>query len=131
MRFIDLLLLIGIGSITGCATTMPKSDNRALLTTTGAKCHEEVVARLQKLTGIGHLRISEDAFTKNATLVLTNHPRPPFPSDDPLVGVIGSEKIVRLLQEDGVCKIALLDENGRIVRSEVLKQCRCRREEEK
>ena len=130
MRFIDLLLLAGLWGLTGCAEMMQKGDQKVLLRAPSQQCHAELVAKIKALTGIGHVTISNDAFTKSATLILTNHPRAPYPAVNPLAGVIGSEKMLQLLQRKGVCRIALLDEKGEIVRSLPLQACDCKPEED-
>ncbi len=127
MRFIDLLTLLLLWSITGCTATMQNSDKKAILTDITTSCRKEVTQSVQKLTGV---KVSEDAFTKYATVVLTNHPRHPYPANDPLVGVVGSEKIVRLIKSDDICKIELLDENGNSLKSIPLHSCRCKSTED-
>ncbi len=136
MRFTDFVKVGAVWLFTawtlcGCSATMSKQKEAVLLNAADDACHEEIVETLKALTGLSRLKISSDAFTQNATLVLTNHPRHPFPAEDPLVGVIGSEKILKLYRDQKRCYIALLDENGQIRRSMPLHRCRCKSEDDR
>ncbi len=102
---------------------------RAHLITPGDACSEELKRALQQVTGSRNIHISEGAFVNKSMLVLTNYPQKPFPADNPMAGVVGSEKIVVLLKARGGCRLALLDDTGKVLKqSATLNQCQCEAE---
>jgi hypothetical protein len=99
---------------------------RALLEHPSEDCLSQLLPAIREVTGLSKLKISENPFYKSDTLVLSNHPKHLSPANDPMVGVMGSEKIVRLFRSQEGCFIARLDENGKIVKRVALPKCRCR-----
>jgi len=114
-----LALLIG-----GCSM----QPRYALLHDSSAACLHEVKAQVKALAGTDNIHLSDDLFLKNSLLVLTNRPRTFQAAENPMAGVIGSEKMVRLLHEEGQCLLGLQDESGKILKKVVLKKCRCTEE---
>lgn len=129
MRFISAIAAFFMMIVAGCSMPLAQKEQGALLLHPEEACLEQLVPAIREVTGLQHVRISKNPFAGSDTVVLTNHPRHPYPADDPLVGVAGSEKIVRLLKAGERCFVALIDETGKIVRKVPLTRCRCQAKE--
>ncbi len=126
MRSISLWALFALMLTAGCSMSQAEVAKGAFLPQPDAACLKQLVPAIRDVTRLRHLKISENPFSESDTVVLTNHLRPAAGMNDPLVGVVGSEKIVRLVQTEGRCFVALIGETGAIVRKVPLPACRCR-----
>lgn len=113
------LLMIG-----GCSI----QPRYALLNEPSVVCLHEARMQVKTLVGTEHIHLSDDHFQKNSLLVLSNRPRTFQTAENPMAGVIGSEKMVRLFRKGGKCWIGLQDESGKIIKKYVLKNCLCKDE---
>ena len=125
MDFIKYILGWSLLWMGGCSI----HPRHALLSEPSIACLHEVKMRVKALVRIEHIRLSDDLFQNNSLLVLTNRPHTFLSAENPMAGVIGSEKMVRLFQEGGECWIGLQDESGKIIKKDALKKCRCRDED--
>jgi hypothetical protein len=130
MRFTSLFTALFMMFVTACSMPLAQPMQRALLVEPSEDCLSQLLPAIREVTGLSRIKLSKNPFAKSDTLVLTNHPREhQIPANDPLIGVIGSEKIVRFYKSDKSCFVALLDEQGQIVKRAMLSKCRCKTKE--
>ncbi|RUM65345.1 MAG: hypothetical protein DSZ05_06290 [Sulfurospirillum sp.] len=110
----------------GCSA---KQNTHAVLHQPSVECLHEVKEKVRQLSEVEHIEISDTVFQKHSLLLLTNIPRRSWVADNPLAGAVGTQIPLRLFVEDGLCRIGLLDQEGRIVRKRRLQNCRCKAEE--
>jgi hypothetical protein len=116
--------------IGGCSMSQNSFLQERYLHEITSACTEEITDAIEEMTGLRHIKLSDTVFQKSAMLVLTNRRRKNYPSDNPLIGVVGSEKILKLYSNDRDCRIALLDEQGNIIKKKVLQHCKCSKKED-
>ncbi len=113
--------------ITGCSGMVKEpAIHPAYLVAPSAVCLSELHQKLEALTGLSGIEdLSSTPFENSDTLLLTNHPRKPFPADNPMVGVVGSQIILKLYRKGARCMVRCFDERGRAGASATLERCRC------
>ena len=127
MLFINIFSVLLI--VTGCSMHSSTEKYHALLSSPSEECIRVLHQKIRKITDIEDLDLSKDLFSRSNLLVLSNHPRSPFRFNDPMTGVKGSEKLLRLYQKNDICYVALVDENGNVIKKETLYACHCKRKE--
>lgn len=112
--------------MTGCSGMVNEpAIQPAHLVAPSRACLSQLHQKLETLTGLSGIHLSSTPFANSDTLLLTNHPRRPFPADNPMVGVVGSQIILKLYRQGARCMIRRFDERGRAGAWATLDRCRC------
>ncbi len=125
-------VIVTVGAIMivgGCTMHEGIALHKARLKVPAKECIAEVKSKAAELAGTKQLRVSDDLFQKSSLLVLTSMPAKPYPFDNPMVGVVGAQKMLRLYRDDQKCWIALVNDSAEVVKKLPLDRCHCVDEE--